>query len=136
MWFGLGRIQWPLLRLWGKLKILEIYLAFILHLFVSNCYVHASFMPFCFKSHPYMNEKLEQKWPFLHLELFLFASFALLFLVIILLLILFVYLLLLMLCLFFVVCFFVFFIGIYFRIQFPTYLRTYFQTRKTSNICT
>ena len=29
--------------------------------FVSNCYVHASFMPFCFKSHPYMNEKLEQK---------------------------------------------------------------------------
>ena len=116
--------------------MLEIYLAFILHLFVSNCYVHASFMPFCFKSHPYMNEKLEQKLPFLHFELILFASFALLFLVIILLLILFVYLLLLMLCLFFVVCLFVFFIGIYFRIQFPTYLRTYFQTRKTSNICT
>lgn len=77
--------------------MLEIYLAFILHLFVSNCYVHASFKPFCFKSHPYMNEKLEQKLPFLHFELILFASFALLFLVIILLLILFVYLFLLML---------------------------------------
>lgn len=44
-----------------------------------------------------MNEKLEQKLPFLHFELILFASFALLFLVIILLLILFVYLFLLML---------------------------------------
>ena len=31
--------------------MLEIYLAFILHLFVSNCYVQASFMPSCFKSH-------------------------------------------------------------------------------------
>mgnify|MGYP000539039191 CR=1 FL=1 len=78
--------------------MLEIYLAFILHFLVPNCHVQASFMPFCFKSHPYMNEKLEQKSPFLHFELFLFASLALLFLVIILLLILFVYLLLLMFC--------------------------------------
>ena len=109
--------------------MLEIYLAFILHLFVSNCYVQASFMPFVLNL-------MEQKLPFLHFELFLIASFALLFLVIILLLILFVYFFLLMFCLIFVVCMFVFFIGIYFRIQFPTYLRTYFQTRKTSNICT
>lgn len=52
---------------------------------------------------------MEQKLPFLHFELFLIASFALLFLVIILLLILFVYLFLLMFCLIFVVCMFVFF---------------------------